>query len=71
MANKDVPGPPPSCSDMFDGTVQALFGVGLQLESSLQLLETDPEAVREVIHNSLDRLNDVIVADRGREPGVP
>jgi hypothetical protein len=42
---------------MFDGAVQALFAVGLQLESSLQLLEADPEAVSEVINNSLDRLN--------------
>jgi hypothetical protein len=71
MANKDVPGPPPSCSEMFDGTVQALFGVGLQLESSLQLVESDPDAVRKVIHNALDRLNDVIVAVRGRGAGCP
>jgi hypothetical protein len=56
---------------MFDGTVQAIFGVGLQLESSLQLLETDPDAVRKVIHNSLDRLNDVILAVRGRGAGCP
>jgi signal transduction histidine kinase len=46
--------------DLHDGVIQQLYGIGLRLESGLEGLEAQPEAVRADIDGAIEGLNSVI-----------
>ncbi len=60
--------------DMHDGCIQSIYAVGLNLETSLRLVETNPKKVSQVIAESSATLNLVIHELRafinGRTPGI-
>ena len=60
--------------DMHDGCIQSIYAVGLNLETSLRLVETNPKKVSQVIAESSATLNLVIQELRafitGRKPGI-
>jgi len=46
--------------ELHDGTIQALYGVGLRIEDCLERLEAEPQAVREDLDTSIESLNTII-----------
>ena len=46
--------------DLHDGIIQAIYGVGLSLESALHSFEEDPEDARSRVHHSIETLNQAI-----------
>jgi len=46
--------------DLHDGTIQALYGVGLKLEDCISRVESEPAEVREDLDGAIERINDII-----------
>jgi signal transduction histidine kinase len=46
--------------DLHDGTIQAIYGVGLQLEGCIDRLEEEPAEVRKDLDRAIERLNGII-----------
>ncbi|HLO31342.1 MAG TPA: GAF domain-containing sensor histidine kinase [Anaerolineales bacterium] len=46
--------------DLHDGIIQAIYGVGLSLESALHSFEEDPENAKTRVRNSIESLNQSI-----------
>ena len=46
--------------DLHDGIIQAIYGVGLSLESTLHIIEENPEDAREQVKRSIGGLNQAI-----------
>lgn len=46
--------------DLHDGIIQALFSIGMTLESAVSLIGTAPDRARQRISDSVDRIDDAI-----------
>jgi two-component system sensor histidine kinase DevS len=51
--------------DLHDGIIQAIYGVGLSLESALHSFEDEPEDAKSRVQHSIDSLNQAIRDLRG------
>lgn len=51
--------------DLHDGIIQAIYGVGLSLESALHSFDDEPEDAKTSVRNSIDGLNQAIRDLRG------
>jgi signal transduction histidine kinase len=50
--------------ELHDGTIQAIYGVGLKLEDCIQRVGSEPEAVREDLDEAIEALNRIILEIR-------
>ena len=46
--------------DLHDGTIQAIYGVGLKLEDCISRVQSEPDEVRDELDNAIERLNGII-----------
>lgn len=46
--------------DLHDGTIQAIYGVGLKIEDCINRLETEPAEVSKELDGAIERLNGII-----------
>jgi len=52
--------------DLHDGTIQALFGVGLKLEYCMALVDESPEQAKAGLDAAISNLSDLIETLRSR-----
>ena len=52
--------------EALDRTIQQLFGIGLKLEYSMQLIDESPEQARDCIDSTIASIGQVINELRGR-----
>jgi signal transduction histidine kinase len=46
--------------DLHDGTIQAIYGVGLKLEDCIQRVASEPESVQQELDGAIENLNRII-----------
>jgi signal transduction histidine kinase len=46
--------------DLHDGTIQAIYGVGLKLEDCISRVQSEPDNVRDELDTAIERLNGLI-----------
>jgi signal transduction histidine kinase len=56
--------------DLHDGVMQSLYGVGLLLDDAAERVTTEPDAVKQQLRRSVDRLNSAIADLRGYVRGL-